>query len=79
MSDIKDTKAYSINDFLNWNDRDELTLSPKYQRNVVWNANAKSYHIMHIKTIEDDEYIHKQYKARRLDTPGVHYINYLLA
>lgn len=36
-----------------------------------------SYHAH--QTIEDDEYIHKQYKARRLDTPGVHYINYLLA
>jgi len=43
MSTIKDTKAYSINDFLNWYDNDELTLSPKYQRNSVWNNNAKSY------------------------------------
>ena len=43
MTDIKDTKAYSINDFLNWYDNDELTLSPKYQRNAVWGYNAKSY------------------------------------
>lgn len=43
MSEIKDTKAYSINDFLNWFDNDELTLSPKYQRNSVWNNSAKSY------------------------------------
>lgn len=43
MSDIKDTKAYSINDFLNWFDNGELTLSPKYQRNSVWNNSAKSY------------------------------------
>lgn len=43
MSEIKDTKAYSVNDFLNWNDLDELTISPKYQRNSVWNNNAKSY------------------------------------
>jgi hypothetical protein len=43
MSDIKDTKAYSINDFLNWFDNSELTLSPKYQRNSVWNNSAKSY------------------------------------
>ncbi len=35
MTDIKDTKAYSINDFLNWYDNDELILSPKYQRNAV--------------------------------------------
>lgn len=43
MSVIKDTKAYSINDFINWFDNDELSLSPKYQRNAVWNNNAKSY------------------------------------
>ncbi len=43
MSEIKDTKAYSINDILNWNDNNELLLSPKYQRNQVWNQNAKSY------------------------------------
>lgn len=43
MSDIKDTKAYSINDFLNWYDNGELSLSPKYQRNAVWKNNAKSY------------------------------------
>ena len=43
MTDIKDTKAYSINDFLNWYDNDELILSPKYQRNAVWGNNAKSY------------------------------------
>lgn len=43
MSEIKDTKAYSINDILNWNDNKELLLSPKYQRNQVWNQNAKSY------------------------------------
>jgi uncharacterized protein with ParB-like and HNH nuclease domain len=43
MNEIKDTKAYSINDFLNWFDNDELILSPKYQRNAVWGNNAKSY------------------------------------
>lgn len=43
MSVIKDTKAYSINDFINWYDNNELSLSPKYQRNAVWNNNAKSY------------------------------------
>ena len=43
MTDIKDTKAYSINDFINWYEANELTLSPKYQRNAVWNYNAKSY------------------------------------
>lgn len=43
MSEIKDTKAYSVNDFLNWYELGELTISPKYQRNSVWNNNAKSY------------------------------------
>lgn len=43
MSEIKDTKTFSINDILSWNDNGELILSPKYQRNKVWNLNAKSY------------------------------------
>ncbi|MBB6001595.1 DUF262 domain-containing protein [Arcicella rosea] len=43
MSDIKDTKVYNINDFLNWNDKGDLSISPKYQRNPIWNEKAKSY------------------------------------
>ncbi|MGA8883688.1 MAG: DUF262 domain-containing protein [Acinetobacter sp.] len=43
MSDIKDTKTFSINDILRWKDNGELIISPKYQRNKVWNLNAKSY------------------------------------
>ena len=43
MTDIKDTKAYSINDFLNWYEEGTLVLSPKYQRNAVWTSSAKSY------------------------------------
>lgn len=43
MSDIKDTKSFSINDILRWKDNNELIISPKYQRNKVWNLNAKSY------------------------------------
>lgn len=43
MSDVKDTKSFSINDILSWRDNEELILSPKYQRNKVWNLNAKSY------------------------------------
>ncbi|MCW8038141.1 DUF262 domain-containing protein [Acinetobacter entericus] len=43
MSDIKDTKSFSINDILRWKDNGELIISPKYQRNKVWNLNAKSY------------------------------------
>lgn len=43
MSEVKDTKSFSINDILSWKDNGELFLSPKYQRNKVWNLNAKSY------------------------------------
>lgn len=43
MNKIKDTKSFSINDILSWRDNGELVLSPKYQRNKVWNLNVKSY------------------------------------
>lgn len=43
MSKIKETKVYSINDFLEWFYNGELELAPKYQRNSVWNMKAKSY------------------------------------
>ncbi len=43
MSDIKTTRTQDINEFLSWHKRGELLLSPKYQRNSVWNQNAKSY------------------------------------
>ncbi|WP_413524631.1 DUF262 domain-containing protein [Carnobacterium divergens] len=40
---LKETKVYSINDFLQWDDNQELVLSPKYQRKAVWNEKAQSY------------------------------------
>lgn len=43
MAKVKDTKVYSINDFISWSNRGELEISPKYQRNPVWNIKAKSY------------------------------------
>lgn len=43
MSDFKDSKIYSIGDFINWYNAGLLQLSPKYQRNQVWNPKAKSY------------------------------------
>lgn len=39
----KSPKIVQINDILQWYDNDELELSPKYQRNSVWNEKAKSY------------------------------------
>jgi hypothetical protein len=38
-----DSRAYSINDFLEWNDKKQLQLSPKFQRKAVWSEDAKSY------------------------------------
>ncbi len=40
---LKETKVYSINDFLQWEKNQELFISPKYQRKAVWNDQAKSY------------------------------------
>ena len=36
-------RIIQISDLLQWNDKDELELSPKYQRNSVWNETAKAY------------------------------------
>lgn len=36
-------RGYSVNDFLSWNDREELVLQPKFQRRDVWSTKAKSH------------------------------------
>ena len=36
-------KIVSISDLIQWNEKNEIELSPKYQRNSVWNEKAKSY------------------------------------
>lgn len=38
-----DSRTYSINDFLEWNEKKQLQLSPKFQRKSVWTEDAKSY------------------------------------
>jgi len=38
-----ESKSYSINDFLEWHDRKQLKLSPKFQRRSVWKQAAKSF------------------------------------
>ena len=38
-----DSRTYSINDFIEWEDRDQLEISPKFQRRSVWSPQAKSY------------------------------------
>ena len=38
-----DSRTYSINDFVEWFNRNQLELSPKFQRRKVWSPQAKSY------------------------------------
>lgn len=38
-----DSRVYSINDFLEWNDNGQIELSPKFQRRSVWTDIARSY------------------------------------
>ncbi len=38
-----DSRTYSINDFREWNERGEIELQPKFQRNSVWSQSARSY------------------------------------
>jgi hypothetical protein len=38
-----DSRIYSINDFLEWSDKKQLQLSPKFQRKAVWSDASKSY------------------------------------
>lgn len=38
-----DSRTYSINDFVEWDEKKQLSLSPKFQRKAVWSENAKSY------------------------------------
>lgn len=38
-----DSRTYSINDFIEWEDRKQLEISPKFQRRSVWSPQAKSY------------------------------------
>lgn len=38
-----DSRTYSINDFLEWNNNNQLELNPNFQRRSVWNDNARSY------------------------------------
>lgn len=38
-----DSRTYSINDFLEWTNNQQLELSPKFQRRSVWSDSARSY------------------------------------
>ncbi len=43
MENLHDVVSYAVNDFIAWEQRKELNLSPSYQRNAVWDTKAKSY------------------------------------
>lgn len=36
-------QIYRVNDILNWSERKELILSPKFQRRTIWSPRGKSY------------------------------------
>ena len=38
-----DSRTYSINDFLEWEENGQLELSPKFQRRSVWTDTARSF------------------------------------
>jgi hypothetical protein len=38
-----DSRTYSINDFVEWDRRTQLEISPKFQRRNVWSDSARSY------------------------------------
>ncbi|WP_186113392.1 DUF262 domain-containing protein [Burkholderia gladioli] len=38
-----DTRTYNISDFVEWNSKEQLELSPRFQRKSVWTERAKSY------------------------------------
>lgn len=38
-----DSRAYSINDFIEWNKNKQLVLNPSFQRRSVWSDTARSY------------------------------------
>lgn len=39
--------TYTVNDFLEWHEREQLVLSPKFQKRSVWKDVAKSFLIDH--------------------------------
>lgn len=43
MQQLFNTRNYSVRDFEEWQQRDELVLQPKFQRREVWSEKARSY------------------------------------
>ena len=59
-----DSRTYSINDFIEWEERKQLEISPKFQRRSVWSPQAKSYLI---DTILKDKPLPKIFIRARTD------------
>jgi hypothetical protein len=43
MQQLFNTRNYSVRDFEEWSGKDELVLTPKFQRRDVWSDKARSY------------------------------------
>lgn len=43
IMELKSSRTYAVLDLINWNRSKELELNPKFQRNSVWDEQAKSF------------------------------------
>jgi len=59
-----DSRTYSINDFLEWDDNEQLELSPRFQRRSVWTDTARSFLI---DTIMEGKPIPKVFVRQKLN------------
>ncbi|MCG6451547.1 DUF262 domain-containing protein [Vibrio parahaemolyticus] len=60
-----DSRTYSINDFLEWDNNKQLELSPKFQRRSVWTDTARSFLM---DTIIEGKPIPKVFVRQKLNT-----------
>ncbi|TMO57105.1 DUF262 domain-containing protein [Pseudoalteromonas phenolica] len=60
-----DSRTYSINDFLEWENNKQLALSPKFQRRSVWTDTARSFLM---DTIIEGKPIPKVFVRQKLNT-----------
>ena len=67
MQQLFSTRNYSVRDFEEWHERQELVLSPKFQRRDVWSLKAKSYLI---DTVIRGKPIPKLYMRQGLNPKG---------
>src|SRR6266851_1577106 len=41
--ELPQPRVYTVNDFQQWAQRDELVLQPKFQRRLIWHNKARSF------------------------------------